>query len=275
MNKKYFILMVLLAMMSVSPAVDKATFTIAPPPAGYPVFIPDTSDIGIGLNYISITVPFSYEEIVIENNLPVTNTINKDLKIVGGAITGNYKVVYGRTAVNHSGGLAVLSGNINKMLIMNFMYRLNGLIQVMKNERLSAFLFGNAGLDYSLSTSKMIFPQFMPMMTAPVEDEVTLTVNSFISSFSAGMQMNITAGNFIFSPFGVFSYSAGSFNTSMQSSMSYEYPSASGRIDGFSSIIYGFDILYTPLDMTLSSMIQSGEDYDMVNISVRKSLTSF
>ncbi len=253
---------------------DNVTFTISPPPAGYPIFTPGSRDFSIGVNYTSISIPYSYVKYDIENNVPVEKIIHKDLKIKGGVVTGSYKVDYERFSVNHAGGLAVLSGNLNNMLIMSLIYRINGLAQVINNDWLSIFLFGNAGIDFSLNDSKINIPQYLPL-SDPINDEVTVSVSSLISSFSGGLQMNLNAGNFIISPYGIYSYSAGNYNSSTKSSMSFDYPSSEGQIQGFGSIVFGFDILYKPAGIALSSMVQSSKDYDLVNISLRKNLGFF
>jgi hypothetical protein len=263
-----------MAMITLGLGRDNVTFTIAPPPAGYPVFNPGETDMGIGLNYISLSMPFTTYETKFENNLPVIDTLNQDLKIVGGALSMNYKKVYENFAVNHGGALAILGGNMNSMLIMDITYCLNGLYQAVKTNSISMFLFANAGLNISFNNSNMIFYQYLPFLD-PVEDEVAITTTMLLSSFSGGLQMNLTAGDFIISPYGIYSYSGGNFTTSMTSSMSFEYEEISDQIDNFGSVILGFDILYTPKGITLSSMIQSSEDYDMINISLRKTLGSF
>ncbi len=78
----------------------------------------------------------------------------------------------------------------------------------------------------------------------------------------------MTAGPFIVSPFGTYTLTGGAWNTEMTSSMSFGYPSASGSIDPEGSIVVGFDVLYVPKGITLSSQLRANDSYTLISVAL-------
>jgi hypothetical protein len=252
-------------------ADDKLIFTIAPPPVGYPEFVSGSKELGLGVSFMAISLPFTYIEYEIVNNLPEIHQLDKELKLKGGAVTFNEKAVSGNLAFGQSGGLAVLAGNINKSLLLSVNYRLSGIWQMAKTKRMTSLLFAGAGLEVTQNYSKIDIPQYMPFITDPVIDEVSSIFSLLSGNVSGGLQMNVQTGDFIISPFSVYTHSMAKYISTMTSSMSFDYPSEDGQVPAFNSLVLGFDIVYTPRRIALSSMFQKTKKADIINISLRKS----
>lgn len=78
-------------------------------------------------------------------------------------------------------------------------------------------------------------------------DETSVETMSGILSVGIGCQANVTLGSFILSPFAPWTWSGGVYSTTQSSSMSFDYPSQSGKVEFSMNSIYGFDLLYKPL----------------------------
>ena len=86
---------------------------------------------------------------------------------------------------------------------------------------------------------------------------------------TGGIQANIGLGEVIFSPYGLYTYTAGTYSYSQESSMSFDYPSSSGSISGFSTTIFGFDLLYKPGNISLSSQLQNSTDSTIISVALK------
>jgi len=109
----------------------------------------------------------------------------------------------------------------------------------------------------------------LPTCFCYVDDDTQVTSTTLAYSLTAGAQINWSIGQFIISPYGVYTYSGGKSWMTQKSSMSYDYPSSSASIPAYSTTIFGFDILYKPLDVSLSSQLQHTDDYNLVSIALK------
>jgi hypothetical protein len=88
-----------------------------------------------------------------------------------------------------------------------------------------------------------------------------------------GVQFNVTIQDFIASPFGSWTYTAGTYSYTQTSAMSFDYPSGSGTIEGSSSTTLGFDLLYRPWGISLSSMVRRTDSYTLVTLALKRLLS--
>lgn len=105
----------------------------------------------------------------------------------------------------------------------------------------SLFLFGGLGVDLGMSTMTIDVPQVVELLM--VEDPTRFDTFTALDSVSGGAQCNIPIGDFIASPFGSLTFTAGMYSYTQTSAMSFKYPSGSGNIDSSSSTSLGFDLL--------------------------------
>jgi hypothetical protein len=232
---------------------DSVSFVIAPPPVGYPRIVEGERIRQMGGDVLLLTM----------------DLMDESLTIFGGSAFGNYQhSLTDSLAVSASLGGAFLAGDRYNLLMTRFPLLLNAIVQPVKTGNLSLFLFAGAGGDIALSSMTVTVPQFLPPSTL-VNDDTTVSTLAVDGLLSAGAQLNINAGKFIVSPFGSWSYSGGSYSSTTTSSMSFTYPSTSGAIEGYSSTVYGFDILYTPKNISLSSQLRQTGDYTMISLAMK------
>ena len=145
--------------------------------------------------------------------------------------------------------------------------QINAVFEVLKSAEHSFFLIGGAGGDIGSSRMKSTLP--LTVYTTTIDDEVTYSTFTTTGRFTGGAQANLGMGNLIFSPFGLYTWTAGTYSTNLTSSMSETYPSSSGSIPGYSAALFGFDILYLPAGMSLSSFIQNTDKYTLISLAVK------
>jgi hypothetical protein len=112
-------------------------------------------------------------------------------------------------------------------------------------------------------------PYIVPYTTVIKEDPTTLTTSTITGVVNLGVQANIAVGKLTVSPFGVYSYSAGSYNSTQTSAMSFDYPSTSGTVEGFSTTAFGFDVLHRPSGITLSSQLRKTDTSTLVSLALK------
>ncbi len=247
-----FIIILLLIPLFISAENDTVSFVIAPPPIGYPVFEKGNKDTLVAGNIVYADYDFG----------------DTDIKIFGPSFFGIYQYgITDRMAVNGRIGAAVLAGSEYSLLMLQIPLNISAAYEIIKTETNSFFLIAGAGGDIGRTSMKITIPQVVVLTL--VEDETTLSTLTTTGNISGGAQANLGLGKFILSPFGTYTYTAGSYSTTQESSMSFDYPSASGSIPGFSTIIFGFDLLYKPKDISLSSQIHSTEDSTLVSLAMK------
>lgn len=231
------------------------SFTIAPPPVGYPIFTKGTSTMHFGGNAVFMSMDFQTES----------------LNIVGGSVFGNYQKCYSDNfSLSSSFGLGFMAGNQFDMKILQIPVGANAIYSAYKNEKLSLFLFGGVRSDIAFNFMTITVPQLVNITL--VNDETTMTTTSIMATVNIGAQLNITSGSFVFSPYGIYNHTSGTFSSSQTSSMSFTYPTYTGDIEGYSSIIFGIDVLYVPKNISLSSYAQISDDTNIFSLAFKKLL---
>ncbi|HTX71638.1 MAG TPA: hypothetical protein VMC79_02335 [Rectinemataceae bacterium] len=167
-------------------------------------------------------------------------------------------------AVNGSGAILGMLGDKYNFLLTQVPVHANLVFKAFEADATSYFLFGGAGGSVGLSSMTVGIP-----VAANVTDDTTFDTLTLTGSATFGGQCTITLGKFVLSPFGIYTYTAGSYSYSQISSMSYAYPSGSGSIHGYSTTVLGFDLLYKPLNVSLSSLFQNTDRYSLVSIALK------
>ena len=228
---------------------NTVNFVVAPPPVGYPIFQQGKGTFQTGVNAL-------YANIKAEGN---------SMQLYGASALGDYQYAFADNfAINSTIDLTLMLGSKNDLIFAQLPLHLTAIYEPIKTKALSLFLFGGGGADLGLSTMTISIP-----VTQYTNDDTTYTSVITMGSLTGGAQVNFTAGDFIISPFGIYTYTTGSYSYSQTSTMSFSYPSGSGNIGGYSTTIFGFDLLYTPLDVSLSSMVQNTGEYTLVSLTFK------
>ncbi|MCX7788386.1 MAG: hypothetical protein N2442_11915 [Spirochaetes bacterium] len=228
------------------------SFVIAPPPVGYPVFEKGVSDQTLGGNFIYVT----------------SKLMNTSFQLFGAMIFGNWQYcVTNKFALSGNYGASFLLGNKYDLMMIQLPYQFNLAYQIDLTEDVSLFLLGGAGGDLGVTFMTVEVPQFVPNVI--VIDPTTVITKIFTGKITGGLQANIGLGQFIFSPFGLYTYTAGTYMTEQTSAMSFNYPSSAGAIDGYSTTVLGFDLFYKPAGVSLSSMTHFRPDTTLVSIALK------
>ena len=122
-----------------------------------------------------------------------------------------------------------------------------------------------------MSTMTVTVPQMVELLV--VDDPTSFDTTTVTASVSAGAQINIALKDFIVSPFGSYTYTVGTYSYTQTSAMSFDYPSGSGTIEGSSSTTLGFDLLYRPWGISLSSMVRRTDSYTLVTLALKRLLS--
>lgn len=230
------------------------SFVITQPPVGYPVFVrgEKTLQTGGDLLYLNMDV------------------MDEKMMILGGTAFGNYQSCPSDVvAIQGSFGGSLLIGNKYDMIIGRLPLQISGIVQPVRTNRLSIFLFAAAGGDIGLTDMTLTVPQWVMGTSTFIDDDTSVITTSVNGLINGGAQINILAGDFIISPFGSWTYTGGTYSTTQTSTMSYEYPSTSGSIENYSSLVFGFDILYVPMSIALSSQLRTTDNYTMVSVALK------
>lgn len=220
---------------TLSAADTSVSFTIAPPPAGYPVFEKGHTDYRIGANFVTIDSDF--------------------MSITGGGIHGTYRRTYSsRFGTDASFGISALVGDVYDTTMMQMSITANAQYLLVNNPSLQFILLGGIGGDVSYMTMSMATP------LGTLENNTTTS----IYSLTGGIQANIPFNKFIFSPYGLVKSSSGSASTES------DYGTFTADIPTFNSVTIGVDLLYKPWNVSLSSIYQKMEEASMLSISVSK-----
>lgn len=230
------------------------SFVIAPLPVGYPVFVQGEKNTNAGGDLLYLEMDVMEEKMV----------------ILGGTAYGTYQsCLSDEFATQISFGGSLLVGNTYDLLIGQLPLQIGGILQPLKTNRLALFVFTGAGGSIGVSTMTVTVPQWVPLTTTFINDETSVDTTMVNGQVNGGIQLNILAGNLIISPFGIWTYSGGTYSTTQTSSMSYNYPSTSGSIENYSSWVFGFDILYVPRNIALSSQLRTADNYTMFSVSLK------
>jgi hypothetical protein len=207
------------------------SLVIAPPPVGYPTIEAgaQTTHAGANLVYSSIDM------------------MDTTLTLLGGTVFADRQICPARfLALSGSAGATFLAGSDYNLLMLQAPLSGNVILRAVTVPHFSLFAFGGAGVTAGLTNMTITIPQLVPYTSTYVDDDTSVTSAVLTVSGTGGIQANVSAGPFIVSPFGLMTVTAGHYSTTIQSTMSYEYPSESGAIDAVSATVLGFDILYVP-----------------------------
>jgi len=233
---------------------NSISFVIAPPPVGYPVFEEGSKDTLAAVNFVYASLDYG----------------GSSMTIIGPSGFGIFQYcISDSLAFGGNIGASIMAGSEYSLLMIQVPLNLSATFKFLTIDKHTFFVTAGAGGDIGTTSMKYTIPQWVPYTSTYVDDETTLRTLMTTGRCSGGLQANLGIGDFILSPFGTYSYSAGSYSTSQESSMSYDYPSTSGSIPGYSTTILGFDLLYRPLDMSLSSMIHRTDDMTLVSLAFK------
>ncbi len=227
-------------------------FTIAPPPVGYPVFEPGVTVHSVRGSYLSITSTDS----------------SADWRFDG--LSFSYTKQKTETAdflYTQSSAAGVLFGDITGMsvtsvpLLMNF----TPVLRLYARPDLDILGFGSLGANALITVSQW--------------DAVDLKAQSLNLSLipALGAQANIGLGEFVLSPYGIYSYSFGGYIIEYSGDYYYSasgLESTSGSLDPYGSMVIGFDLLYKPYNVSLSSMFRKEDNVDIFSISLGYSFST-
>lgn len=233
----------------------EATFTVAPPPVGYPDFKAGASTEQAGGGAVVIKTDYG----------------GLAGWLIGGS--GAWQHQYcpaDGLALGASVAGSLMVGDQNSLLVMSAPFAASLAAELFDWRGSTIYAFGYAGGSLSYSSMKVIIPQVVNITA--VEDETTLATMSGVLSAGIGCQANAAIGGFVVSPFAQWTWSGGAYRSSQSSSMSFDYPSLSGGVGLRMDSAYGFDLLYEPLGWSLSSQLRLGEGYQMLTLALRRLL---
>lgn len=248
----FILLVILLSLPAVTVFAESnsVNFVIAPPPVGYPQIVKGEKTHQMGTDVLFLTM----------------DMMNERLIIFGATAFGNYQESFTDWfSANMNFGGSFLVGNKYDMLIFGFPLHMNGILEAVDTKNFSLYFFGGGGGDISMSLMTVQMPTATPYVT----DYTTVTTTTVNGMVNCGAQMNISTKNLVISPFGSWTYSGGTYTSNQTSSMSYEYPSTSDSIENYSSTVFGFDVLYKPKDISLSSQLRMTDSYTMLSVAVK------
>ncbi len=251
----FVVLLTGIAILAFPKDQDTVSFVIAPPPVGYPVFEAGYTDWMVGGNFIYLHL----------------EVMDSTFHAYGGTLFGNWQYcVSNRFALSGNLGAALLLGDSADLTIIQIPLQFNAAYEIPLHMGTSLFLLGGIGGDIGiLSMDGPVVPQYLPYTSTIFYDHTTLETLTTTGHVSGGLQLNLGLGSFVFSPFGIYAYTAGTYSTDIKSSVSYLYPSSSGSIDGYSTTIIGFDLLYRPWGVSLSSLFHHRDTSDLFSIALK------
>ncbi len=233
---------------------NTVSLVIAPPPIGYPVMEKKegTSHSGANLVYSSL------------------DRDGTDMTFFGASgFGGRQYCPLDRVALNLSLGATFLAGSEYGTLLLQLPAAGSLALEVLHGSRLSLFAFGGCGLNAGLMRMTITVPQWVPYTATFVDDDTSVGTTMITASATGGLQANVHLRNFVVSPFGVYAVTRGQYRSRQTSTMSYEYPDTTGTIGTVSSTVFGFEVLYVPRGITLSSQLRQAGDYTLFTLAFK------
>jgi hypothetical protein len=213
----------------VSAQAQQSNFSITPPPIASPSFEAGKGEMKLRGSYISIE--------------------GEGLDLTGAGID-----VVGRSAFSDTwagdiqAGAFVMSADIpgGSMTLTSVPLSVNFELQPYKGDVLSAIVFAGPNINTTFG--------WMDIQAGGVSD--TATIFTFLYGAQAGLQLGVKAGDFTLSPFATI------LNQRGTSSVTVADTTTDVDIEPFTTTSFGMDIVYTPWDLTLSSILQEAEKQD-------------
>lgn len=211
---------------------SQSNFSVTPPPIASPYFEAGKGEGKTRLTYLSIK--------------------GQGIDLKGGGFDFVGRNAFsdtwaGDVAVGFLGMTADLTGG-GSLTLFNIPFSLNLELQPYKGDILSAIIFAGPTLNLGFG--------FMDIPNPLGGGSTTASITTVFYGAQAGLQLGIQAGDFNLSPFAMVQSQKGS------STVTVEDTSTTVDIPAVTTTSYGFDILYTPWDMTLSSVLQEAEKAD-------------
>ncbi|MFQ3621184.1 MAG: hypothetical protein SNJ78_09600 [Spirochaetales bacterium] len=249
----FLILGIGLGFLSVLHASENTlTFVISPPPIGYPEFEKGVRDYSAGGNFIYAR----------------TKLQDTTLNVLGATGFMNYQECpYSKLAFSGNVNGGFLIGNKYDLTLWLLSIQPSVAYQIDLSPTFSMFLIGGVGMEVSITTMTVEIPQVINSLITI--DPTTVYTTQAVYHPTIGLQINMEMGSFIFSPFGMYTYTTGSYWVEQKSAMSFTYPSFSGNLDAFSSTVIGFDLLYKPFGVSLSSLTHFRPDTTLLSIALK------
>lgn len=213
-------------------------FTIAPPPVGYPLFDQGKTTHSLRGTYINISTDEDWSFDGLLASYAKQESPSQDLSFQQ-TFTGG--VLWGDLPGADLTGLPLL-------------YDFTPILRPYRQDNLDLLVFGILGGHATFF--------FLDLD----DSDVSMQMLNYLLVPGAGVQANIVLSDFILSPFGVYRYSFGGYVTEYSGEDSPD--GDSGSIDGYGSVIFGFDLLYRPLNLSLSSILQHEKDVTVFTISL-------
>lgn len=235
------------------------SFDVAPPPVGYPRIEKGFRDVTVG-----------GQGILARGDILDTTFTITGITLFGSLQTNPLR----RTMFNLTGGGALLAGDRMGLVTSRVPLRILGAVQTIDSDYVDLYIFAAAGGDVGVTRLTVTVPQPIPYTTSFVEDDTTLSIVTTSGTVQIGGQVNVETGPFITSLFAVWSYTGGTYSTSQNSSMSYDYPSSSGDLEASSAIAGGVDLLWKERSIALSSQIRNSHDFMVYTLAVKRLLGS-
>jgi hypothetical protein len=253
-GKKFIALLIVFLLPAFFAAAEEDTlsFVIAPPPVGYPVFEKGRQDFQAGGNAVYVS----------------SKVMDTTFKLYGGTVFGNYQYcLTGNLSFSGSIGASLLAGDKYDLLMVLLPLQGNIVYEFFKTARHSFYFLGGLGGDIGSTSMTIEVPQVVNIIM--VTDETTLQTITGTGRVTLGGQANFGLGKFILSPFVVYTYTRGTWSSTQTSAMSFDYPSSSGTLSGYSTTIIGFDLLYRPWNVSLSSQVHQTDRTTLVSLAMK------
>jgi len=227
----------------------EVSFTIAPPPVGYPDFVPGQQVRSIKGTYLGISSDDDWRFDGVIGNFSRQETFSSEFTF------------------NQSGAAGVLFGDFPgaDVTLVPLLADFTPILRPYYRPNLDLLAFGILGTNATITVMDFddidLRSQMLQVLLVP----------------GIGGQANIGVSDFVISPFGVYRYSFGGYLVEYSGDFYLEndyLESDSGGIDGYGSLILGFDVLYKPYNISLSSFIQQEEEVTIVSISLGWSFTT-
>ncbi len=236
-----------------------AVFDVAPPPVGYPRIVRGEQIVTAGL-----------QGLFLEREIG-----NTAFRIGGLGVYGTMQESpLDRLLLSATAGGAILVGDRMDLVGVQLPLRCTAVVEAADTRRLDAYLFGGAGGDIGLMSMTVTIPQWVPMTTTWIDDDTTVQTTTTTGTVYGGVQFTGDIGPFILSLFGTYGYTAGGYRVTQTSTMSYDYPSTSGNIDGQRALFAGCDVLLKELNTSLSTLVRRDDEGSILNVSIKRTLSS-
>ena len=232
--------------MRASAQGSKIAFTLAPPPLGFPVSEKPVE--GQKLLYHKLGIGFASikTDAVDITGFSPTYTMNR--------------VISETSSILFSTSFGVLKGNKFDLSGVQIPLKLTYSYRVFNSGANTATLFGGSGAEVLYTTTKV-------GSTKTEANLVTVPIN-------LGIQYNRDIGDFIVTPYVTMSQNLNWTSIYINSSTPIEYDNSWNKGKSFVTTVVGFDALYKPLNMSLSGLVQSSKDSDVIFFTLSKILKS-